>query len=61
MRVVDIEGTVHHQTAKAILFSTDGVRGEAVWVPKSVAELEQEGAHWVLTIPENLAIEKGLV
>jgi hypothetical protein len=62
----DLEVMVHHQTDKAWLVSNDGERKNAVWIPKSQGEMEQKltsGLHpvWILTAPEPLLIEKGLV
>ena len=53
---------LHAETEKAWLVSDDGDKLKAVWVPKSQAELEphERGNAYVLTLPEWLAIEKGL-
>lgn len=61
--IVDVLVTLHHQTADAFLVSLDGVKANAVWVPKSEVEMErQPGANiWLLTAPEWLAIDKRLV
>ena len=63
--LVDIDVRLHHEThgpRSAWLVSTDGKIQNAVWVPKSQAELEPgvKGMA-VLTCPEWLAIDKGLV
>lgn len=64
--LTDIEVFLHHETEKAWKVSTTGHRDDGVWVPKSQAELEQP-THlsvsniWILTAPEPLLIEKGLV
>lgn len=52
----------HDETDKAWCVSDDGVRKNAVWVPKSQCELEpsDDGKAYILTLPEWLAIEKGL-
>jgi hypothetical protein len=60
----DIEVYIHHQTEKAWLVSLEGET--KVWIPKSQGEMEQKltsGLHpvWILTAPEPLLIEKGLV
>ena len=67
--LVDLEVQVHHETNAARLVSTDGEREKAVWVPKSESEFEQDRSvkslglirRGTLTLPEWLAIEKGLV
>lgn len=65
--LTDIEVQVHHQTDRAYLVSTSGERDEAVWIPKSACEFEKtRGQHvgrllrGTLTLPEHIAIEKGL-
>ena len=59
--VIDIEGMVHHQTEKAVLFSTDGNRSNAEWLPKSQIEVEDQHPIWTITLPEQLALDKGLI
>ncbi len=62
--LTDIEVYLHHETEKAFLVSLDGEK--KVWIPKSQADMEQP-AHLtptllhILTAPEPLLIEKGLV
>lgn len=62
-KLVDLDNMVlHHETDKAWLVSKDGERENAVWLPKSQAEVEM--LKWNLcnvTMPEWLAVEKGLV
>ena len=62
-KLADIEGVIHHQTAHAIRFSKSGEDSSAVWLPKSLVEvqpLERDG--WVeVTMPEWLAMDKGLI
>ncbi len=59
--IVEIPGTVHHETAAAYLFSGEdadnGQGAEKVWLPKSQCEYG-EG---VMQMPEWLAIEKELI
>ncbi|QEN84757.1 hypothetical protein FZC33_00235 [Labrys sp. KNU-23] len=55
--LVDIEVTVHHETAKVWLLSTHGDRQKAVWIPKSMGVLEGS----ILALPEQFAIDKGLI
>lgn len=59
--VIDIEGMVHHQTEKAVLFSTDGNRANAEWLPLSQIEVEDNHPIWTITLPEQLATDKGLI
>ena len=54
-RLVDLAGLVNVETAKAYLFH-DGIH-DAVWLPKSQVEFDDG----VMTLPEWLAIEKGLI
>lgn len=59
--LVDLEVRLHHETEKALLVSTSGDRDDAVWVPKSAVEFEGGLTRGTLTLPEALAIEKGLM
>jgi hypothetical protein len=61
MRIIDIEGMVHHRTEKAILFSNDGNRANAVWLPLSQIEVDDDHPIWTVTLPEQIALEKGLI
>ena len=61
MRIIDIEGMVHNRTEKAVLFSNDGNRANAVWLPLSMIEVEDAHPIWIVTLPEHLALEKGLI
>lgn len=56
--LVDITVILVHSTDKAWLVD-DG--SKKVWIPFSQGELEQKGPTWLLTIPEWLANEKGLI
>lgn len=60
---VEIEVYKHHATDKAIKVSLDGEDSNAVFVPLSKIEEMKPKSHGILmiTIPEWLAIEKGLV
>ena len=53
--LIDLPARLIHETEKAWLLSTDG--DNKVWIPKSAAEFEDG----VLTMPEPLALEKGLI
>lgn len=59
--LADIDVQLHHETEKAWLVSSDGDRENAIWIPKSQAEIEPKGKHHVLTCPEWLATDKGLI
>lgn len=52
--LIDIECALRHQTAAAYLVEIDG---EKYWVPKSQCEYDDG----VLTIPEWLANDKGMI
>ena len=63
--LIDIEVFFHHETDKAILVSSQTTDyTDRVWLPKSVVDIE-DGARLnsfcTITLPERLAIEKGLV
>jgi hypothetical protein len=59
--LVDIEVQIHHRTGKAVLVSDDGDREKAVWLPLAQIEVERFGSHHTVTMPEWLAVEKGLI
>lgn len=62
--LVDLTVRVHGRTAKAVRVSTDGEDRSSVWLPLSQVELaepERIGGPAQLTLPEWLAIDKGLV
>ena len=61
--LVDIEMVIHHRMPKAILASDDGDRNCAVWLPISAIEIEPTKTIgiFIITMPERLAQEKGLV
>lgn len=60
-RVIDLEGFVHIKTEKAVLFSTDGVKANAAWLPLSQIECEDDEGPTEIVIPEWLAQERGLI
>lgn len=63
-RLVDIALHFHAERPLAILVSDDGDRDSAVWLPKSqikYEKLRREGEIIAVSLPEWLAIEKGLV
>lgn len=58
MRLVDIDDlTLEGETEKA--FRTKDSDGETVWLPKSQVEYDQDSG--TFTMPEWLALEKGLI
>lgn len=64
--LVDLELCLHAETGKALLVSDDGDKKYAKWLPKSQVEFEhrERGNGMALvfvTLPEWLAIDKGLV
>lgn len=63
--LVDIEVTLHHETEKAWLVSSDVSTPEKVWVPKSLSEIsdrkEAPSKAATLTLGESLAVSKGLI
>ena len=60
--VIDLMVHVHHRTDKAVLVSDDGDRKGAVWLPLSAIEIEElPGGITQITLPEQLALDKGLI
>jgi hypothetical protein len=74
--LVDLMLTKHHQTENDVLVSYTGEEAKAVWLPLSGVEIEEarntakgklKGGQTVtlqiivVTMPERLAMEKGLV
>lgn len=60
--LIDLTMKKHALTAKAILVSDDGDEKKAKWLPLSQVEVEEKSQGIVVvTLPEWLAIEKGLV
>lgn len=60
--VVDIAVQIHAKTDRAILVSDDGDKEKAVWLPLSQIEVEmKQGGTAEITLPEWLALEKGLI
>lgn len=72
----DLAVALHHQTDRAVLVSSDGDESKSVWLPKSRIEIDRRNsfiagrrrngapARWpciVITVPERLAAEKGLL
>ncbi len=61
--LIDVACQQHHETDGAFLVSDNGERDTAVWLPKSQVERgdAQGGGVYVFTMPEWLAVDKGLV
>lgn len=60
-KLVDLTLHLHHKTEKAILVSDGGDKDDAIWVPLSQCEVEyKKGNVVIVTMPEWLAVEKGL-
>lgn len=60
--LIDVTVRLHHETARAILVSDDGDRDKAVWLPLSQVEIERQDKDIVVvTLPEWLALDKGLI
>lgn len=59
--LVDLTLQIHARTNRAILVSDEGDRARAVWVPLAHVEVAPQGRHHVVTMPEWLAIDRGLV
>lgn len=60
--VIDIDGAIEARTDKAVLFHT-GNKEEAAWLPLSQIEVEETGIGGIVTVtlPEWLALDKGLI
>lgn len=74
--LVDLTLVLHHGTAKAILVSQDGMESKAVWLPRSLVEIEHKSATVTgqrrngqsvelatcgVTLTNRMAKEKGLI
>lgn len=61
--LLDLTVFLHHETGAAVLVSDDGEEKNAVWLPRSQIEIEQtrEGRTIIVTVPEWLAMDKGLI
>ena len=63
--IIDLAMHLHAETAIAIKVSGDGNWRNAVWLPKAHVEFEiksyKSGADICVSLPEWLAIEKGLL
>jgi hypothetical protein len=60
--IIDVDLHLHHKTAAAALVSDTADPKDAVWMPLSQIELDGEiGETCTVTLPEWLALEKGLI
>lgn len=59
--IIDLTVDLHHETDRAVLVSDTGDKEDAVWLPLSQIEIEPDGGTHVVSLPEWLASEKGLV
>ncbi|WP_108258989.1 hypothetical protein [Mangrovicoccus ximenensis] len=60
--IIEIEVQIHQREQGAILVSTTGDLRDAVKLPRSSVRIEKTGGSLaILTISEDMAIEKGLV
>lgn len=60
--LIDVTVQKLHETDKAVLV-TDSVPEKGVWLPKTQIEIEKSGIGglYEVTLPEWLAMEKGLI
>lgn len=60
--IIDLDGAIEAKTEKAILFHT-GDKRQAAWLPLSRIEVEETGIGGIVTVtlPEWMALEKGLI
>ena len=59
--LLDVTMQLHYRTDRAILVSDDGDKENAVWLPLSQVEVLPKNDGMVeVTMPEWLAVEKGL-
>jgi hypothetical protein len=66
--MINVKVTLHAETAMAILVSDDGEEDTAIWLPKSQIDYAArytdtviEGGVITITLPEWLAMDKGLI
>ena len=60
-RLTEVTVRLVQQTERAILVNDSDDPDKAVWLPKSQVEFEERGDLIEVTMPEWLAIERGLV
>ena len=61
--LIDIEIYIVRETNLAWCVTAVDVKTDSVWVPKSQCEVERRGGSRfaTLTLPESIALEKGLI
>lgn len=61
--IVDVEVQLLRETEKAVQVSPVGTSAEAVWLPRSQIEIApaERGTLHIVTLPDWLANEKGLI
>jgi hypothetical protein len=59
--LIDITMSRHMETPLAVFVSTTGDTKDAVWLPKSQIEIEHKAGLVIITMPEWLAYDKGLI
>lgn len=74
--LIDLALALHHETERAVRISNDGEDTGAVWLPKSLCEIERQGKTLrghdrngqavtlplvTMTLEESLARDKGLI
>lgn len=59
--IIDVEVALHHRTEKAVLVSVGGDKNSAVWLPMSQVEVDDSTSPVIVTLPEWLALDKGLI
>lgn len=59
--IIDLTVHLHHETEGAVMVSDTADPADAVWLPKSQIEIEEDGAVHTVSLPEWLAKEKGLI
>ena len=59
--IIDVTVIIKHETAKAVLVDHGGK--EPCWLPRSAIEIEAntDGRTHTVSLPQNLAEEKGMV
>lgn len=63
MDIIELTVQLHGKTDRAIRVSDDGENQNAVWIPKSQIEAQEDLGKGMIeiSIPEWLALDKGLI
>ena len=60
--LIDLEVELHARSERGVKVSIDGVSSNAVWLPLSQIEISHKfSTIYEITLPEWLALEKGLI